>query len=300
MSPASTNAVFSGSCTALVTPFKNGHIDKDAFCKLVDWQIENGTAALIPVGTTGKSPTLSHEEHDFVVELCIKQTAGRVPVIAGAGSNSTAEAVRLAKTGAAAGADAVLIVSPYYNKPTQEGLYQHFSAVAKAVSLSVIVYDIPGRSIVKVDDATMARLAADHANITGIKDATADVGRPTRLRNLLGADFAQLSGEDATALPYLAAGGHGCISVTANIAPKLLSKMHAAWATGDIATAQSINERLMPLHDSMFCEASPGPVKYAAELLGICSAETRLPLCEIAPASKARVKAALRSAGLLN
>ena len=300
MSPASTNAVFSGSCTALVTPFKNGQIDKDAFCKLVDWQIENGTAALIPVGTTGESPTLSHEEHDLVVELCIRQAAGRVPVIAGAGSNSTAEAVRLAKHGAAAGADAVLIVSPYYNKPTQEGLYQHFSAVAKAVSVPVIVYDIPGRSIVKVDDETMARLAADHANIKGIKDATADVGRPTRLRNLLGADFAQLSGEDATALPYLAAGGHGCISVTANIAPKLLSEMHTAWAAGDIATAQTINERLMPLHDSMFCEASPGPVKYAAELLGICGAETRLPLCEIAPASKARVEAALRSAGLLN
>jgi len=300
MSPASTNAVFSGSCTALVTPFKNGQIDKDAFCKLVDWQIENGTAALIPVGTTGESPTLSHEEHDLVVELCIRQAAGRVPVIAGAGSNSTAEAVRLAKHGAAAGADAVLIVSPYYNKPTQEGLYQHFSAVAKAVLVPVIVYDIPGRSIVKVDDETMARLAADHANIKGIKDATADVGRPTRLRNLLGADFAQLSGEDATALPYLAAGGHGCISVTANIAPKLLSEMHTAWAAGDIATAQTINERLMPLHDSMFCEASPGPVKYAAELLGICGAETRLPLCEIAPASKARVEAALRSAGLLN
>ncbi|MDC1407096.1 4-hydroxy-tetrahydrodipicolinate synthase [Candidatus Puniceispirillum sp.] len=300
MSPASTNSVFSGSCTALATPFKNGQIDKDAFCKLVDWQIENGTAALIPVGTTGESPTLSHEEHDLVVKLCIKQAAGRVPVIAGAGSNSTAEAVRLAKHGAAAGADAVLIVSPYYNKPTQEGLYQHFSAVAKAVSVPVIVYDIPGRSIVKVDDATMARLAGDHANIKGIKDATADVGRPTRLRNLLGADFAQLSGEDATALPYLAAGGHGCISVTANVAPKLLSEMHAAWAAGDIAAAQSINERLMPLHDSMFCEASPGPVKYAAELLGICSAETRLPLCEIAPASKARVEAALRSAGLLS
>ena len=258
MSPASTNAVFSGSCTALVTPFKNGQIDEDAFCKLVDWQIENGTAALIPVGTTGESPTLSHEEHDLVVELCIKQAAGRVPIIAGAGSNSTAEAVRLAKHGAAAGADAVLIVSPYYNKPTQEGLYQHFSAVAKAVSVPVIVYDIPGRSIVKVDDTTMARLAGDHANIKGIKDATADVARPTRLRNLLGADFAQLSGEDATALPYLAAGGHGCISVTANIAPKLLSEMHAAWGAGDIATAQSINERLMPLHDSMFCEASPG------------------------------------------
>ena len=300
MSPASTNAVFSGSCVALVTPFKNGQIDKDSFCKLVDGQIENGTAALIPVGTTGESPTLSHEEHDLVVELCIKQAAGRVPVIAGAGSNSTAEAVRLARHGAAAGANAVLIVSPYYNKPTQEGLYQHFSAVAKAVSVPVIVYDIPGRSIVKVDDATMARLAADHANIKGIKDATADVGRPTRLRNLLGANFAQLSGEDATALPYLAAGGHGCISVTANIAPKLLSEMHAAWEAGDIAIAQSINERLMPLHDSMFCEASPGPVKYAAELLGICSAETRLPLYEIAPASKAHVEAALRSAGLLN
>ena len=300
MSSASVNAVFSGSCTALVTPFKNGQIDEEAFCKLVDWQIENGTAALIPVGTTGESPTLSHEEHDLVVELCVKQAVGRVPVIAGAGSNSTAEAVRLAKHGAAAGADAVLIVSPYYNKPTQEGLYQHFSAAAKAVSVPVIVYDIPGRSIVKVDDATMARLAADHVNIKGIKDATADVGRPTRLRNLLGADFVQLSGEDATALPYLAAGGHGCISVTANIAPKLLSEMHAAWAVNDIATAQSINERLMPLHDSMFCEASPGPVKYAAELLGICSAETRLPLCEIAPASKARVEAALRSAGLLN
>ena len=300
MSPASTNAVFSGSCTALVTPFKNGQIDEDAFCKLVDWQIENGTAALIPVGTTGESPTLSHEEHDLVVELCVKQASGRVSVIAGAGSNSTAEAVRLANHGAAAGADAVLIVSPYYNKPTQDGLYQHFSAVAKAVSVPVIVYDIPGRSIVKVDDATMVRLTADHANIKGIKDATADVGRPTRLRNLLGADFAQLSGEDATALPYLAAGGHGCISVTANIAPKLLSEMHAAWATGEIATAQSINERLMPLHDSMFCEASPGPVKYAAELLGICRAETRLPLCEIVPASKARVEAALRSAGLLS
>jgi 4-hydroxy-tetrahydrodipicolinate synthase len=199
MSPASTNAVFSGSCTALVTPFKNGQIDKDAFCKLVDWQIENGTAALIPVGTTGESPTLSHEEHDLVVELCIKQAgwpcAGYCRCRIKQHRRSGAACQNMAQ---AAGADAVLIVSPYYNKPTQEGLYQHFSAVAKAVSVSVIVYDIPGRSIVKVDDATMARLAADHANITGIKDATADVGRPTRLRNLLGADFAQLSGEDAT------------------------------------------------------------------------------------------------------
>ncbi len=294
------DAVFSGSCTALVTPFDGRQLDKGAFCKLVEWQIESGTDALIPVGTTGESPTLSHEEHDVVVEMCIKQAAGRVPVIAGAGSNSTIEAVRLAKHAAGAGADAVLIVSPYYNKPTQDGLYKHFSAVADAVSVPVIVYDIPGRSIVQVAEETLARLVADYTNIRGIKDATADVARPTRIRNLLGADFVQLSGEDATALPYLAAGGHGCISVTANVAPKLLSNMHAAWKSGDIVAAQAINERLMPLHDAMFCEASPGPVKYAAELLGICSAETRLPLCEIAPASKARVEAALLGAGLMN
>ena len=299
MSPT-RDAVFSGSCTALVTPFSGGRVDKKAFCKLVEWQIENGTAALIPVGTTGESPTLSHEEHDIVVDLCIKQAAGRVPIIAGAGSNSTAEAVRLAKHAAEADADAVLIVSPYYNKPTQEGLYQHFSAVAAAVSVPVIVYDIPGRSIVQVTEETLVRLTVDYPNIRGIKDATADVARPTRIRNLLGADFAQLSGEDASALPYLAAGGHGCISVTANVAPKLLSDMHKAWVAGDIAAAQAINEQLMPLHDAMFCEASPGPVKYAAELMGICSAETRLPLCEIAPASKARVEAALRGAGLMN
>ena len=299
MSSTPASPVFSGSCTALVTPFKSGRFDKDAFCKLVDWQIESGTAALIPVGTTGESPTLSHEEHDEVVETCIRQTAGRVPIIAGAGSNSTAEAVRLSEHAAKAGADAVLIVSPYYNKPTQEGLYRHFGAVASAIDIPVIVYDIPGRSIVRVNDDTLARLAADFPMIRGIKDATADVGRPTVLRNLLGASFAQLSGEDATALPYLAAGGHGCISVTANIAPQHLSDMHAAWAAGDIATAQAINERLMPLHDAMFCEASPGPVKYAAELLGICAADTRLPLCEIAPSSKAKVESALKIAGLL-
>lgn len=300
MSPATTDTVFSGSCTALVTPFDGGELDKDAFCRLVEWQIENGTSALIPVGTTGESPTLSHKEHDLVVDLCIKQAAGRVPVIAGAGSNSTYEAVRLAKHAVDAGADAVLSVSPYYNKPTQDGLYKHFSAVANAVPVPVIVYDIPGRSIVQVAEETLVRLASNHSNINGIKDATADVARPTRIRNLLGTNFSQLSGEDATALPYLAAGGHGCISVTANIAPKLLSDMHAAWKAGEIASAQSINEQLMPLHDAMFCEASPGPVKYAAELLGICNAETRLPLCEITTANKARVEAALRGAGLMN
>ena len=290
---------FAGSCTALVTPFKNGAVDADSFCKLVDFQIDNGTAGLVPVGTTGESPTLSHEEHDLVVELCIRQAAGRVPVIAGAGSNSTAEAVRLAEHAATAGADAVLIVSPYYNKPTQAGLYAHFAAVAAAVDVPVIVYDIPGRSIVRVNDDTLARLASDFTNISGIKDATADLVRPTAVQNLLGNDFTQLSGEDATALPYFAAGGHGCISVTANIAPKLLSEMHAAWWAGDIKTAQTIHQKLLPLHDAMFCEASPGPVKYAASLLGICAAETRLPLCEIADSSKAQVKAGLISAGLL-
>ena len=290
---------FAGSCTALVTPFKNGAVDADSFCKLVDFQIDNGTAGLVPVGTTGESPTLSHEEHDLVVELCIKQAAGRVPVIAGAGSNSTAEAVRLAEHAATAGADAVLIVSPYYNKPTQAGLYAHFAAVAAAVDVPVIVYDIPGRSIVRVNDDTLARLASDFANISGIKDATADLVRPTAVQNLLGNDFTQLSGEDATALPYLAAGGHGCISVTANIAPKLLSEMHAAWWASDIKTAQTIHQKLLPLHNAMFCEASPGPVKYAASLLGICAAETRLPLCEIADSSKAQVKAGLVNAGLL-
>ena len=290
---------FAGSCTALVTPFKNGAVDADSFCKLVDFQIDNGTAGLVPVGTTGESPTLSHEEHDLVVELCIKKAAGRVPVIAGAGSNSTAEAVRLAEHAATAGADAVLIVSPYYNKPTQAGLYAHFAAVAAAVDVPVIVYDIPGRSIVRVNDDTLARLASDFANISGIKDATADLVRPTAVQNLLGNDFTQLSGEDATALPYLAAGGHGCISVTANIAPKLLSEMHAAWWAGDIKTAQTIHQKLLPLHNAMFCEASPGPVKYAASLLGICAAETRLPLCEIANSSKAQVKAGLVSAELL-
>jgi len=290
---------FAGSCTALVTPFKNGAVDADNFCKLVDFQIDNGTAALVPVGTTGESPTLSHEEHDLVVELCIKQAAGRVPVIAGAGSNSTAEAVRLAQHAAAAGASAVLIVSPYYNKPTQAGLYAHFAAVAEAVEVPVIVYDIPGRSIVRVNDNTLAKLASDYANIAGIKDATADLARPTILQNMLGNAFTQLSGEDATALPYLAAGGHGCISVTANIAPKLLSDMHAAWWAGDITTAQAIHKRLSPVHEAMFCEASPGPVKYAASLLGICAAETRLPLCEIADSSKSQVKDALVGAGLL-
>ena len=300
MSQESAMPAFAGSYTALITPFSNGRVDEDAFRKLVEFQIESGTHGLVPVGTTGESPTLSHDEHDRVIELCIEQAAGRVPVIAGAGSNSTAEAVRLARHAADAGADGVLIVSPYYNKPTQEGLYRHFTSVAEAVDVAVIVYDIPGRSIVRVDDANLVRMNAAFPNISGIKDATSEVGRPPRILNALGNGFAQLSGEDATTLPYLAGGGHGAISVTSNIAPKALADMHNAWKAGDVKTAQAINARLIDLHDAMFCEASPGPVKYAAERLGLCSAETRLPLCEIADESKARVDAALRGAGLIN
>jgi 4-hydroxy-tetrahydrodipicolinate synthase len=300
MSQDSATPAFAGSYTALITPFSNGRVDEDAFRKLVEFQIESGTHGLVPVGTTGESPTLSHDEHDRVIELCIEQAAGRVPVIAGAGSNSTAEAVRLARHAADAGADGVLIVSPYYNKPTQEGLYRHFTSVAEAVDVAVIVYDIPGRSIVRVDDANLVRMNAAFPNISGIKDATSEVGRPPRILNALGNGFSQLSGEDATTLPYLAGGGHGAISVTSNIAPKALADMHNAWKAGDVKTAQAINARLIDLHDAMFCEASPGPVKYAAERLGLCSAETRLPLCEIADESKARVDAALRGAGLIN
>ena len=219
MSLAKTHAVFSGSCTALVTPFNDGKLDKVAFCRLVEWQIENGTSALIPVGTTGESPTLSHEEHDLVVDLCIKQAAGRVPVIAGAGSNSTTEAVRLAKHAVDAGADAVLIVSPYYNKPTQNGLYRHFSAVADAVSAPVIIYDIPGRSIVRLEDNVLAELAK-HPNIAGIKDATADCARPTRLLNLIGDDFCQLSGDAVSRIARLA-------RITLRHMPRFLSSRYS-------------------------------------------------------------------------
>ena len=300
MSQDSATPAFAGSYTALITPFSNGRVDEDAFRNLVEFQVENGTHGLVPVGTTGESPTLSHDEHDRVVELCIDQAAGRVPVIAGAGSNSTDEAVRLAKHAAEAGADGVLIVSPYYNKPTQEGLYRHFTAVAEAVDVAVIVYDIPGRSIVRVADDNLARMAKAHSNIVGIKDATSDVGRPPRILNALGNGFAQLSGEDATTLPYLAGGGHGAISVTSNIAPRQMADMHNAWMVGDVKSAQEINTRMIAVHDAMFCEASPGPVKYAAALLGLCGSGTRLPLCEIADGSKARVEAALRGAGLIN
>ena len=290
--------IFHSSYTALLTPFKDNKVDYDGYKKLIDFQIENGTHGLVPVGTTGESPTLSHDEHKKLVEVCIEQSNGRVPVIAGAGSNSTAEAVDFVKHACSAGADGLLIVTPYYNKPTQSGLLAHYKELIKNSNKPIIIYDIPGRSVIKMSDETMA-LLAENDLIVGVKDATADLARPTRLQNIIGDDFIQLSGEDATALAYLAAGGHGCISVTANIAPKLLSRMHNAWKQGDISTAQEINKKLMPLHDALFCETSPGPLKYAASLMGICSSEARLPIVDIEESSKLNVKNALKKADLI-
>ena len=285
--------------TALITPFENGSLDVNSFKKIVNHQIENGTDGLIPVGTTGESPTLSHDEHQKVVEVCIQESSGRVPIIAGAGSNSTKEASKLASHAGKAGADAVLVVTPYYNKPTQSGLYSHFMSVADAAKIPLIVYDIPGRSIVPVHDSTLVKLCENHELISGIKDATADISRPPRLLRLIGSGFSQLSGEDATALPYLAAGGHGCISVSSNIAPKLLAEMHDAWNNSNYNKAFENHLKLINLHDAMFCESSPGPVKFAAERLGLCKSEARLPIVEIDDTSKSRVIMALKECNLV-
>ncbi|MBE0530197.1 MAG: 4-hydroxy-tetrahydrodipicolinate synthase [Rhodospirillales bacterium] len=290
--------MFKGSLVALITPFRNGELDEKAFRDFVEWQIQEGTDGLVPVGTTGESPTLSHDEHKRVVELCIEVAKGRVPVMAGAGSNSTREAIALTQHAKKVGAAAALVVTPYYNKPTQEGLYQHYKAIHDAVDLPIIIYNIPGRSIVDMSVATMARLAK-LPRIAGVKDATNDLARPMRTRIACGKDFCILSGEDATAIQLMAGGGHGCISVTANIAPRLCADMHRAWRAGDMAKVMDLQERLMPLHDALFCETSPGPVKYAASLLGKCTAEARLPLCDIAETSKQRVKEAMAAAGLL-
>ena len=290
--------LFHSSYTALLTPFKDNKVDYSSYKELIDFQINNGTHGLVPVGTTGESPTLSHDEHKKLIEVCIEQSNGRVPVIAGAGSNSTSEAVDFVKHACSAGADGLLVVTPYYNKPTQSGLLAHYNELIKHTSKPIIIYDIPGRSVIQMTDETMAKLAQDQF-IVGVKDATADLTRPTRLQNVISDDFIQLSGEDGTALAYLAAGGHGCISVTANIAPNLLSRMHNAWQQGDINTAQEINKKLMPLHDALFCETSPGPLKYAASLLGICSSDARLPIVEIEEDSKLKVKDALKKTGLI-
>ena len=292
-----TDVLFSGSYTALLTPFDAaGAFDAPSFEHLVETQIKQGTHGLVPVGTTGESPTLTHAEHDQVIELCVQVAGGRVPVVAGAGSNSTAEAVRLSRHAEAVGADAVLIVTPYYNKPTQAGLHAHFTAIAEAISIPIIIYDIPGRSIVRLEDVVLADLAR-HKNIVGIKDATADCARPTQLRGLIKGAFCQFSGDDGTMLPHLAAGGHGCISVTSNIAPKLCADLHKAWAAGDWARAFALHQQLMPVHAALSCETNPGPVKYAASLLGLASAKTRLPLAPLSKAAKQKVRAALLQSG---
>ncbi len=292
--------MFHGSLVALVTPMRaDGAIDEDAYARLIEWQIAEGTNGIVPVGTTGESPTLSHDEHKRVVELAIEVAAKRIPVMAGAGSNSTAEAIGLARHAKGAGADGVLVVTPYYNKPTQEGLFRHFTAVADAVDIPLVIYNIPGRSVIDMSVETMARLAA-HRNIVGVKDATANLTRPLHTTRACGPDFIQLSGEDHTVIAYLASGGHGCISVTANVAPKLCAQMHAAWQAGDVQKAMEIQSHLVPLHDSMFAESNPGPVKYAASLLGFGTATCRLPLAPIADANAARVKTAMLELGLLN
>ncbi len=291
--------MFRGSIVALITPFRNGGIDEKAYESLIDWQISQGTQGVVPCGTTGESPTLSHAEHRRVTEICIAVAKGRVPVIAGTGSNSTEEAIALTRHAKEAGADAALVVTPYYNKPTQEGLYRHFKAINDAVDLPIIVYNIPARSVVDMSVETLARLAK-LPNIVGIKDATGDCGRATRQRLAIGPQFCQLSGEDAIQVGFLAHGGHGCISVTANIAPKDMAQMHAAWADGRIDRVRAINDRLTPLHVALFVETSPSPVKYGASLLGLCAPDVRLPLCEPMQGTKDAVAAAMRSAGLLN
>ena len=288
---------FQGSITALITPFKNGEVDAKAFQRLVEWQIDQGTHGLVPVGTTGESPTLTHEEHKQVIELCIEAASGRVPVIAGTGSNSTSEAIALTRFAKKAGADGALVVTPYYNKPTQEGLYLHYKAINDAVDIPILIYNIPGRSIVDMSVDTMARLFK-LPNIAGVKDATANMSRVSQQRAAMGTEFVQLSGEDATALGFNAHGGQGCISVTANIAPALCSEFQLACLGSNFKRALEIQDRLMPLHDALFVESNPGPVKYAAEKLGLCSGETRLPLAPLAASSKAKVDAALAKVGL--
>ena len=290
--------LFQGSITALITPFKNGQIDAKAFQKVVEWQIDQGTHGLVPCGTTGESPTLSHDEHKRVIELCIEAAAGRVPVIAGTGSNSTTEAIELTRHAKAAGADGALVVTPYYNKPTQEGLYLHFKAINDAADLPIVIYNIPGRSVVDMSVDTMERLFK-LKNVVGVKDATANMARASQQRAALGHDFVQLSGEDATALGFMAHGGTGCISVSANVAPALCAEFQLACLAGNFKLALQLQDRLMPLHDALFVESNPAPVKYAAEKLGLCRSETRLPLAPLLPASRKKVDEALAAVGLV-
>ena len=291
-------AVFKGSMPALVTPFKDGQLDLDTLKKLVDWHIDQGSSALVPVGTTGESPTLSHEEHETVIETVVKHAAGRVPVIAGAGSNSTMEGIRLIRFAEKAGASAALVVTPYYNKPTQAGLIAHFTAMHDACSLPIIIYNIPPRSVIDMTPATMGELAK-LPRIIGVKDATGKLERVSQQRITCGPDFVQLSGEDATALGFNAHGGVGCISVTANVAPKLCAEFQAATLRGDYRTALALQDRLMPLHEAIFLEPGLVGAKYALSVLGMCSPEVRLPLVGLTDGTKDRIKDAMRHAGLI-
>ena len=292
--------MFKGSIVALITPMRpDGSLDEAAYSRFIDWQIEQGTEGIVAVGTTGESPTLTHEEHRRAVEIAVRAAGKRVPVIAGAGSNSTAEAISLSQHAARVGADVVMLVTPYYNKPSQEGLYRHYMAVADAVDLKLIIYNIPSRCVVDMSVETMARLA-QHPNIVGVKDATANLARPLHTRRACGAGFIQLSGEDHTVVSFLAAGGDGCISVTANLAPRLCADMHEAWREGRVEDAIAIQDTLLPLHDAMFCESNPGPVKYAASLLGRSLAHCRLPLAPISDAARIRVREAMVQTRLLN
>jgi len=291
--------MFKGSFVALITPFRGGKVDETAFQEHVAWQLGQGTHGLVPIGTTGECPALDEHEQERLITLTAEVAKGRAPVVAGTGFNSTTHTIHATKAAKKAGADAALVVCPYYNKPTQEGLYQHFKAVHDAVDIPIVIYNIPGRTSVDMSNATLARLAK-LPNIIGVKDSTNDLSRVTKLRIEVGDKFAMLSGEDGTAAGFLAQSGDGCISVTANVAPALLSEMHSAWQKGDVATVKTINQRLMPLHDALFAETSPAPVKYAASLLGRCTPEVRLPLWETTPATREKVRDAMRGAGLLN
>jgi 4-hydroxy-tetrahydrodipicolinate synthase len=289
---------FKGSLTALITPFKSGKLDEDALRRLVDWQIAEGTHGLVPTGTTGESPTLDYDEHNSVIEVVIEAARGRVPVMAGTGSNSTAEAIYLSRHAEKAGAAGLLVVTPYYNKPTQEGMFQHFKAINDAVGIPIFIYNIPSRSIVEMSVETMTRLY-ELKNISGVKDATANIARVSQQRAAMGLDFIQLTGDDATALGFIAHGGHGCISVASNIAPRLCADFQNAALAGDYKTALALQDRLMPLHDVMFIETNPGPVKYGASLLGLCTAEMRLPMVPLTDGAKIAFRAAMQRVGLL-
>jgi len=290
--------MFKGSIPALITPFLDGKVDEETFVRYVEWQIAEGSTGLVPVGTTGESPTVTHEEHKRIVELCVATAAKRVPVIAGAGSNSTAEAIGYAKHAKQVGADAVLVVMPYYNKPTQDGLFRHIEALNNAVDIPIILYNVPSRTVSDMQVETMAR-CAKLKNVVGVKDATANMARASLQRRVCGEDFVLLSGEDATALGFNAHGGQGCISVTANVAPALCAKFQAACLAGDFKTALEYQDQLMPLHDALFVETNPGPVKYACSKLGFGDGFARLPLAPISDATKQAVDAAMAYAGLL-